>query len=217
MQTKKDEIKWALLEAGLRDMMDHGYEGASIRRISRAAGTTLGNFYHYFDSKQALFDELVQDEYQAFRDFIDLHREKDADVNWETIDPSSLYDQLPAIIEKMLPPMTDRMLLLLTGSRGTPYEYVREELVALVRDHYQDHMTEFGYETSDDGFSWLLARQFINGLVAILSDEGGEDHKKQLLARHLHFYLMGVMGILGLFPGQSPPEQSIDRQDGGSP
>ena len=38
-----------------------GYHEASIVKITEAAGVGQGTFYLYFDSKQAIFDELVDD------------------------------------------------------------------------------------------------------------------------------------------------------------
>jgi AcrR family transcriptional regulator len=37
----------------------HGYTDASIGRITEAAGIAQGTFYLYFESRQALFDELL--------------------------------------------------------------------------------------------------------------------------------------------------------------
>jgi len=44
----------ALVEATLRSLREHGYEGASIRRISAAAGVSIGLINHHFKSKSEL-------------------------------------------------------------------------------------------------------------------------------------------------------------------
>ena len=38
-----------------------GYHDASIVKVAAAAGVAAGTFYLYFDSKKAIFDELVVD------------------------------------------------------------------------------------------------------------------------------------------------------------
>ena len=38
-----------------------GYHDASIVKLTEAAGVAQGTFYLYFDSKKAIFDELVRD------------------------------------------------------------------------------------------------------------------------------------------------------------
>lgn len=50
-----------LLEAAERVFGDLGYHDASVVKITEAAGVSLGTFYQYFQSKQAIFDELVAD------------------------------------------------------------------------------------------------------------------------------------------------------------
>lgn len=50
-----------LLEAAEQVFADLGYHDASIVKITEAAGVAHGTFYRYFPSKQAIFDELVDD------------------------------------------------------------------------------------------------------------------------------------------------------------
>ncbi len=51
----------ALLEAAEDVFAEHGWEVASIVKITERAGVSQGTFYRYFLSKQAIFDELVDD------------------------------------------------------------------------------------------------------------------------------------------------------------
>ena len=50
-----------LLDAAERVFGDLGYHDASIVKLAEAAGVAAGTFYLYFDSKKAIFDELVRD------------------------------------------------------------------------------------------------------------------------------------------------------------
>ncbi|MGB5484605.1 TetR/AcrR family transcriptional regulator [Parasphingorhabdus sp.] len=56
MQTKRKLLDAAALEFG-----EKGFHEASITGITRRAGTALGSFYTYFDSKDELFSALVKD------------------------------------------------------------------------------------------------------------------------------------------------------------
>lgn len=38
----------------------HGFAGVSIRKVAKALGVSTGTLYHYFDSKEALFEATVQ-------------------------------------------------------------------------------------------------------------------------------------------------------------
>lgn len=54
-----------LLDAAAKEFGDKGFHEASISGITRRAGTALGSFYTYFDSKDAIFSALVRDMSQS--------------------------------------------------------------------------------------------------------------------------------------------------------
>lgn len=50
-----------LLDAAADEFGERGFHEAGIARIAQRAGTAVGNFYTYFDSKEAIFRALVAD------------------------------------------------------------------------------------------------------------------------------------------------------------
>jgi AcrR family transcriptional regulator len=54
-----------LLDAAANEFGELGFHAASISGITRRAGTALGSFYTYFDSKEAIFSALVRDMSQS--------------------------------------------------------------------------------------------------------------------------------------------------------
>ena len=61
LTTRGQRTRRRLLEAAEQVFADLGYHEASIVKITERAAVALGTFYLYFDSKQAIFDELVLD------------------------------------------------------------------------------------------------------------------------------------------------------------
>src|SRR5262249_19482447 len=58
--TKRGQRTRALLVAAARRVFEHhGFVAARIKDISAAAGVAHGTFYTYFDSKEAIFREVV--------------------------------------------------------------------------------------------------------------------------------------------------------------
>ncbi len=53
------EVREAIFRAAAKVVGRYGYADASINRITAAAGIAQGTFYLYFESRQALFDELL--------------------------------------------------------------------------------------------------------------------------------------------------------------
>lgn len=56
-----------LLDAAAIEFAEKGFHEASISSITRRAEVALGSFYTYFDSKEALFQALVQDMSQSVK------------------------------------------------------------------------------------------------------------------------------------------------------
>ncbi len=63
VQAAKSEVATAkALEAALGLFSKQGYGATSMRTISEASGLSVGNLYHHFGSKEAIFQRLI-DEY----------------------------------------------------------------------------------------------------------------------------------------------------------
>lgn len=62
--TKKEEQyemrKWQILDIALNHFIQFGYHGTSTRKIAEDAGISSGLMFHYFPSKLALYETLVE-------------------------------------------------------------------------------------------------------------------------------------------------------------
>ncbi|MBL8649861.1 MAG: TetR/AcrR family transcriptional regulator [Sphingopyxis sp.] len=59
-----------LLDAAAIEFGERGFHEASISAITRRAGTALGSFYTYFDSKDEIFQALVRYMSEQLRDYV---------------------------------------------------------------------------------------------------------------------------------------------------
>jgi AcrR family transcriptional regulator len=59
-QRRKRETRTALMAASRGLFIDKGVEHVSIESITAAAGVAKGSFYNHFDSREALFEELIE-------------------------------------------------------------------------------------------------------------------------------------------------------------
>ncbi len=69
-EVKALETRSALFSAAATVVGKHGYEGASIARITELAGVANGTFYNYFETRQDLFDQLLPAEGERLLDYI---------------------------------------------------------------------------------------------------------------------------------------------------
>jgi len=61
LTARGERTRRRLIEAAERVFADVGFHDASIVKITEAAGVGQGTFYLYFESKKAVFDEVVLD------------------------------------------------------------------------------------------------------------------------------------------------------------
>jgi len=62
-EEKSERSRRLVLDAALKLISKQGYRGTSVREIADAAGVSIGNLYHHFPDKEAIFRTLL-DEYR---------------------------------------------------------------------------------------------------------------------------------------------------------
>ena len=86
----ENKTKEIILTTALKLFMTNGYEGTSVRMILKEADVVTGSFYHFFKSKEDLFEETINR-------FIDMHIAQIATAS--TDDSLPIWKQLELILE----------------------------------------------------------------------------------------------------------------------
>jgi len=71
-ERRKKETRARLLLAALRLMAARGKDGVAINEITDAADVGFGSFYNHFDSKEAIYDALVDWVFEQFANALDV-------------------------------------------------------------------------------------------------------------------------------------------------
>ncbi len=61
---RREETRRAILAATGALLVEHGYEGFSMRRLAARCGYTAPSIYHHFGDKQSLLDAIVEERFQ---------------------------------------------------------------------------------------------------------------------------------------------------------
>src|SRR5271168_4472878 len=56
----KHDTKEKIIQAGLKTLLEKGFNGVGVQEITEAAGVPKGSFYNHFESKEALGAEIVE-------------------------------------------------------------------------------------------------------------------------------------------------------------
>lgn len=200
MQVKKEEVHMALMHAAEQEFLEKGFMQASLRQIVKAAGTTIGNFYNYFENKEAIFEALVEAEYNNFIYLIEHHDAIERpDYLWETTDIRQWRSVLGEFIEKYIPPFSNRVVLLIEASQGTRFEKTRELLLSILSEHFASHVDTFGRSHVHPEMAKVIGIEFIEGFLYILKNVKDEATRKTLVTEHFLFHMIGSMAIIGEF------------------
>lgn len=198
MQTKKDIVNERLLDAARVEFMEKGYEKASIRSIVKNAETTIGNFYNYYKSKEAIFTELVEGAYNALVFYINNHNElgDESDIT-EMDNTNTLRKKIAVSTKPLVSFIDDKFVLLLDKSQGTKYENSRQELIDVLKIHFEEHLEETpDYKLTKMGE--VIAVQLVAGMVNIISITDNDDEREKLLVELILYSIIGVFGLLGI-------------------
>ena len=79
MEKSENAVRSRLLEAGKEEFRDRGFLKASLRAICKKADVTTGALYFFFESKVALFEEIVEETVEDLKrimgDFTDQEKQ----------------------------------------------------------------------------------------------------------------------------------------------
>jgi AcrR family transcriptional regulator len=133
-QRPKLHVRAALLAAAAEALATHGAADATLVDIAAAAGTSIGNLYKYFESKQALFGASIPPALVATLER--LVRERVVALGLET-DTRALpsthgYRQASAALDAFSTEHRHALRFLLRDATGTAYEGFAERLERLL-------------------------------------------------------------------------------------
>ena len=197
MQIKKEEVMLSIKESAIKEFLLYGFEKASLRRITKNAGTTLGNFYNYFDNKESLLSSIVEETYQIIQLVIKTHNQNNNTQEiWNEADINIWRIELKKMIQDYLPIMTPALVILIEGCRGTKYENAKDVLIKIVSEHYMEHIKECNDNYLNPEISSILAKQFIMGIVQIIKEYKDLKIVERLIVEYIIFYVIGSFKII---------------------
>jgi AcrR family transcriptional regulator len=197
MQIKKREIKARLMQSAKDEFLKKGFEKASIREIVKNAGTTIGNFYNYFEGKEDIFSAIVKKTYNQIARFVKSHSAKDEDPYvLDSFDTSQARKFVSGALALLSDNFFENLILLTECSEGTRYQNTRSKIVDFIGRHFIEHRDLMNSTYIDNGMSRLLAEQFVAGVLFVLKKDSTIAHKSELITDYLLFYIYGMLGLL---------------------
>ena len=193
MQIIKEDLRNVILEQAEKEFLKNGFSNSSLRTIAKNSGTTIGNVYHYFENKEAIFDALVSAEYKAFIHLMNHNNYANIpDDNISGMSVEGWRSFFSDYIESLMPVFTTGFILLINKSSGTKYETAKDEFTSVLKSHIEEHISEFNVNLTP-GFSGVVAEQLIVGLLYIIENYTDSSKKKSLICDMFVFFISGIL------------------------
>lgn len=191
-----------LLESAKQEFFEKGYMKASLRTICKNAGVTTGALYFFFQGKEDLLKELVEEPLSGLTAIIRQHftEEIERGIGVVSLDTDRRDIGAAKEVVRFLYRHYDVFLFLLTKSQGSAYE----DMVSHFADYGEEHYRKLwgnaaecrGAPLPDEYMIHWMSHMQINAFVHLLIHE--PDVEKALVnIEEVVVYL--VSGWNGLF------------------
>jgi AcrR family transcriptional regulator len=205
MKQINEKLAADLLEAGRREFLARGFQGAALRNIAGTLGVTTGAIYRYYADKESLFDALVE---RPARELVERYRA--AQQSFSELPLEQQLDGLPRIAAEernwMIEYIYDHFeafKLIVCCSSGTRYEHYIDVLVEIEENAGRvliDRLISSGRAVRrlDDEFLHIVANALFSGMFETVAHDMPLHKAISYMDNLRDFYAAGWFKILGI-------------------
>ena len=125
MQISKEHIRKNILQTAQSLFYTKGYAKVPMREIASKSHVSLSNIYNYYDSKEKIFQEIVQPAIDDFNRILDEHHGRSRTDIMEMFSDDYLQNLIKEYLS--LNKHRDRLFLLLFRAQGTSLEKFKDD------------------------------------------------------------------------------------------
>lgn len=181
MQYLKDHVRNSIAEEALKEFAEKGYKGASIRCIAKKSNTSVGNIYKYFDSKEALYENLIGSVYDKVMDYINQFQKVELNDKAEDI-----FYQLMEKVMEIFNYNSIEFSILLNKSQGSKYEHCKgifvDFITRIVTENVSYQLSTKGKRLKDNFLIYIISNSLVESIAIILQErQDGAEARKLIL------------------------------------
>ena len=208
-----------ILDASLRLVYTNGYDQMSIQDILDELNISKGAFYHYFDSKQALLDGVVEqmldEAEQALRPILEadglpaidkLRRYFEAGNRWKISRKSLMLDLMRVWY-------TDSNALVRQRQEAASVKRIAPMLVEIIRQGVAEGVFTTAYPDQIGRMVWGLAQGIADDVAELLLAEVPPPDALQSLEVIIGAYSDAMERILGAPAGSLPLAEGVQLKE----
>lgn len=177
MARDKTESHIRIKAVAKQEFLEKGFENASMREIGKKAGITPAGLYRHYESKEAMFSDLVDPFIETLMELSHDHETTAYDEFNRTLSSQAMVkNNVVKMMKGLLEHHRDELKLIVCCSHGTKYESFINDLVQM---ETKGTMEAFNYirnhgnsirEISEDELHVLLSAYFAAILEPVVHD-----------------------------------------------
>lgn len=195
MQYLKDEVRNSIAQEALKEFMEKGYKGASIRSIARKSNTSVGNIYKYFHSKEDLYENIIGSVYHRLMDYISRFDKVELNEKAQFI----FYELMEKIME-IFNESSMEISILLNESNGSKYENCKSIFVdfitRIVTENAKYELFMKGKRLKDNFPIYLVSYSLVESIAIIVKERRDGAEVRRLILNMIDIYFTDVVNRL---------------------
>lgn len=195
MQYLKDEIRNKIIEEALSEFKNKGYKGTSIRSIAKNSGTSVGNMYKYFESKENLYENLIGSVFHKLMSYINKFNMVELNDKADEI----FYELMDKIMEIVEGNSTE-LSILLNKSEGSKYENCKSNFVdfinRIVTEKMKYELSLKGKKMKDDLIMYLISNSLVESIAIVLKERENGTEVRGIILNMIDIFYKDTAGKL---------------------
>ena len=201
-----------IIRAAMDEFSEFGYDKASMRRIGQRCGLTAAALYRHFDSKEAMFEALVEPAVTDMKKWLESHvaaseeAVRSAAGAAVAADPEMMWNSTEVdMMRELIYPRMDEFSMIINKAKGSKYEDFLNELVTDHQERLMPHLRmlrEAGYDVRDISEDEL--HMLITAYCSALFEPVAHGYTLENALRYLgtveEFFMPGWKKLMGFSP-----------------
>lgn len=191
MQYQKDEVRNNIIREALKEFVEKGYQGASIRSIAKNSSTSVGNIYKYFNSKEDLFEDIIGPVYHRLMDYMKQFDKVEFDEKTDSI-LNELTEEVMGIFNES----SDKIAVLLNQSKGSKYENCKSTFIdfttKIITDNMKYQLSLKGKKLKDNFVIYLVSCSLVQSISIIVKEKHDGFEVRKLINNIIDIYTSDI-------------------------
>lgn len=193
-----------IIRAAMDEFSEFGYDKASMRRIGQRCGLTAAALYRHFDSKEAMFEALVEPAVTDMKKWLEAHAA--ADIKGGA-DPEMMWNSVEVdMMRELIYPRMDEFSMIINKAKGSKYEDFLNELVADHQARLMPHLRmlrDAGYKVRDisEDELHMLITAYCSALFEPVAHGYSLENALKYLSTVEEFFMPGWKNLMGFSSG----------------